>query len=56
MWNPYIAETYEVIKVDDRYIVVTEYVCAGGSDKETLTLSEYVNLHGALDKKAALSI
>ena len=56
MWNPYIAETYEVIKFDDRYIAVTEYVCANGSDKETLTLSEYVDLLGALDKKAALSV
>ena len=56
MWNPYIAETYDVIKVDDRYIAVTEYVCAIGSDKETLTLSEYVSQHGALDKKAALSV
>ena len=56
MWDPYIAETYEVIKVDDRYIAVTEYVCAIGSDKETLTLSEYVSQNGALDKKAALSV
>ena len=56
IWNPYIAETYEVIKFDDRYIAVTEYVCANGSDKETLTLSEYVELLGALDKKAALSV
>lgn len=56
IWNPYIAETYEVIKFDDRCIAVTEYVCANGSDKETLTLSEYVKLHGALDKKAALSV
>ena len=56
MWNPYIAETYEVIKVDKRYLAVTEYICAGGSDKETLTLSEYVSRHGALDKKAALSV
>ena len=56
MWNPYIAETYEVIKVDKRYLAVTEYICAGGSDKETLTLSEYVKLHGALDKKSALSL
>ena len=56
IWNPYIAETYEVIKVDKRYLAVTEYICAGGSDKETLTLSEYVKLHGALDKKSALSL
>ena len=56
MWNPYIAETYEVIKVDERYIAVTEYVCANGSEKETLTLSEYVSRHGTLDKKAALSV
>lgn len=56
MWNPYIAETYEVIRIDDKYIVVTEYVCAEGSDKETLTLSQYVKQQGALDKKAALSI
>ena len=56
IWNPYIAETYEVIKVDERYIAVTEYVCANGSDKETLTLSEYVSIHGALGKKAALSV
>ena len=56
MWNPYIAETYEVIKVDERYIAVTEYVYANGSEKETLTLSEYVSIHGALGKKAALSV
>ena len=56
IWNPYIAETYEVIKVDKRYLAVTEYICAGGSDKETLTLSEYVSRHGTLDKKAALSV
>ena len=56
MWDPYIAETYEVIKVDERYIAVTEYICANGSDKETLTLSEYVSRHGTLDKKAALSV
>ena len=56
MWNPYIAETYEVIKVDDRYIAVMEYVYAVGREKETLTLSEYVSRHGTLDKKAALSV
>ena len=56
MWNPYVADVYEVIKISDRCIAVTEYVCANGSDKETLTLSEYVDLLGALDKKAALSV
>ena len=56
MWNPHIAETYDVIKVEDRYIAVTEYICARGSEKETLTLSEYVNQQGALDKQTALSV
>lgn len=56
MWNPHIAETYEVIKVEDRYIAVTEYICARGSEKETLNLSEYVDQHGALDKNTALSV
>ena len=56
MWNPHIAETYDVIKVEDRYIAVTEYICARGSEKETLTLSEYVNQQGSLDKQTALSV
>ena len=56
IWNPYIAETYEVIKVAERYISVTGYVCANGSDKETLTLTEYVKVNGALDKQAALTV
>ena len=56
MWNPYIAETYEVIKIDQRYIAVTEYVCAEGSEKETLTLSQYVRQHCPMNKTAALSV
>ncbi len=56
MWNPYIAETYDVIKVYDRYFAVTEYVCAKGSNKETLTLSEYVLQNGTIDRTAALSV
>lgn len=56
MWDPYIAETYEVIRINDKYIAVTEYICAEGCDKETLTLSEYISQHGALDKAAALSV
>ena len=56
MWNPYIAETYEVLNVGSRYIAVTEYVCAQGSDKETLTLTQYVKEYGTLDKKTALFV
>ena len=56
MWSPYTAEIYEVIKVGDRFAAVTQYVCADGCDKETLTLSEYVGRFGALDKKTALSV
>ncbi|MBQ2604084.1 MAG: serine/threonine protein kinase [Clostridia bacterium] len=56
MWNPYIAETYEVINIGEKYIAVTEYVCAEGCDKETLTLSQYVKEYGTLPVKSALFV
>ena len=61
MWNPYIADTYEVFTVTDntktRYIAVTEYVYAENSpEKECVSLFEFIEQNGVLSEKTALSI
>lgn len=56
MWAPHVSQIYEVIKVDNRYIAVTEYVCTHNSAQETLTLTEYIKKHNTLDEPAALSV
>ena len=62
IWNPYVANTYDIIEVIsphdvNRYIVVTEYVIADGcADTETLSLTQYVQRNGQLQEKTALSI
>ena len=62
LWNPYIADTYEVLKVTDsdksdtpRYFAVTEYVTATGSpNNESISLAEYIKRNGAVSEKMAL--
>ncbi len=64
MWNPYVGNTYEVIRVTssdekrkERCIAVTEYVCAQGcTETETLTLAQFVRRNGPLKEKTALYI
>lgn len=61
MWNPYIADTYEVFTVTDntktRYIAVTEYVYAENSpEKECVSLFEFIEQNGVLSEKTALSV
>ena len=64
MWNPYIAEVYEVFQVEGTdapegisYYVLTEYVCASHSPlEESLSLREYVKKNGPLELKTALNI
>ena len=64
MWNPYVASTYEIFKVNNnndkkknRYVAVTEYVCAVGfADTETLSLAQFVQRNGRLQERTALSI
>lgn len=64
MWNPYIADTYDVFNVinsaapdKSRFIAVTEYVYAEGCpDEECLSLSQFVRKQGTLNEKTALSI
>lgn len=59
LWNPYIADTYEVLEVTDsdnpdapRYFSVTEYVTATGSpDNESISLAEYIKRNGAVSEK-----
>ena len=62
LWNPYIADTYEVLEVTDsdnsdvpRYFVVTEYATATGSpDNESISLAEYIKRNGAVSERTAL--
>ena len=64
MWNPHIADTYEVIYVTstghpemNTFIAVTEYVCAEGSpDNEYISLASFIRKNGTLQKNTALSI
>lgn len=64
MWNPYIADIYEIFQVtssdnpkDVRYIAVTEYVTAEGSpEEECLSLTQFVDIHGTLPESTALFI
>lgn len=64
MWNPFIADTYDIFMVRNdaepernRYISVTEYVYANGSpDEECLSLSQFVRKNGKLNEKTALLI
>lgn len=62
LWNPYIADTYEILEVTDsdkpnvpRYFAVTEYVTATGSpNNESISLAEYIKRNGAVSEKTAL--
>ena len=61
MWNPYIADTYEVFTVSNnetiRYIAVTEYVYAENSpEEECMSLCDFVMHNGILSEKTAMSI
>lgn len=64
MWNPHIADTYDVFHVintsnpdKNRCIAVTEYICAEGSpDKECMSLSAFVIKYGRLSEKTALTV
>ncbi len=65
MWNPYVADTYEVLSVtssadpsQSHYIAVTEYVYAENCpDEECLSLSQFVRKQGGtLNEKTALLI
>lgn len=61
MWNPYIAETYEIFTVTEnektRHIAVTECVYAENSpDDEYMSLFDFVMQNGKLSEKTALSV
>ena len=64
MWNPFLADTYDVFMVTNandpernRYIAVTEYIYANGSpDEECLSLKQFVRKNGPLNEKTALSV
>lgn len=64
MWNPHIADTYEVFSIQDsdtpntcRYIAVTEYVSATNSpEEECLSLKQFVLKNGPLPESTALFI
>lgn len=64
MWNPYVADTYEVLRVSDptdpsifKYIAVTEYVYAKECpDEECLSLADFVRRQGSVNEKTALSV
>lgn len=64
MWNPYVANTYDIFKVintndkkQNRYIAVTEYVGAAGcTDAESLSLAQFVQRNGRLQERTALYI
>ncbi len=64
MWNPFLADTYDVFMVTvpldpkkNRYVAVTEYVYADGCrGSESVSLSQFVRKNGTLSEKAALSI
>lgn len=64
MWNPCLADIYDVFLLTDsenskqnRFVAVTEYVCANGSPKEEcLSLTQFIRKNGTLVKEAALSV
>lgn len=64
MWNPHIADTYEVFSISDHaspdtchYVAITEYVSAANSpQEECLSLTEFVHKNGPLSDATALSI
>ena len=64
LWNPYIANTYDIFEVissidrqSKRYIAVTEYVTAAGcDDAESLSLARFVQRNGCLQERTALYI
>ncbi len=56
IWSPYVSQVYEVLKVDNKYIAVTEYVCTHNSIQETMTLTEYIEKDNTFDQSTALSV
>lgn len=65
MWNPHVADTYDVFQVHDTacsnkqelFIAVTEYVYAEGCpEEESLSLSRFISKYGPLEPAAALSV
>lgn len=64
MWNPYLADTYEVLCISNsttaeqlEYFAVTEYVYARNSPKEErLSLSQFVQKNGPVNEQTALLI
>lgn len=64
MWNPYLADTYEVLCISNgttteqlEYFAVTEYVYARNSPmEERLSLSQFVQKNGPVNEQTALLI
>lgn len=64
MWNPYIADTYEVFSIPNsdtqdtcKYIAVTEYVSTDSNvEEECISLTQFVRKNGILSESASLSI
>ena len=47
IWNPYIANTYGVKKLDNCFVAITEHVFG-------MSLTEYIAVNGVMDKSIAL--
>lgn len=64
MWNPYIADVYDIFQLtpsnsleDECCIAVTEYVIAEENpEEECLSLAQFVDKHGKLPESTALFI
>lgn len=64
MWNPYIANVYEVLSITNPdsgqpayYVAITEYIYAKAySQEECLSLTQFIQKNHTLSKSAALSI
>lgn len=64
IWNPYLADTYEVLCISDstnteqlKYFAVTEYVCSKNSPKEErLSLTQFIQKNGPVNEQTALTI
>ena len=65
MWNPFLADTYEVFQVNNTshsskqklFVAVTEYVYADGCpEEETLSLNDFIHKIGPLNPTVAATI
>jgi len=63
VWNPYIASTYDIFLLsdsvspaDNRFVAITENVCAEGHPEERLSLTQFIQNSGSLSENAALSV